>query len=101
MKNPVSFATNRIYVCSFLGISGRVTMDENGDPEPDFALWFNGPDTEEIIHCISLEMVPETNTIVILKQKYWFKKFLLLYHFNKHLSSTVYLGSYKIAKLVE
>ena len=40
-------------------------MDDNGDPEPDFALWFNGPNTEALIHWASFEVNPANNTGVI------------------------------------
>ena len=40
-------------------------MDHNGDTEPDYALWFNGPNTEELTHWTTFEVDPKTGLGVI------------------------------------
>ena len=41
-------------------------MDDNGDTAPDFALWFNGPNTEEFTNWAAFEVDINTDSGVII-----------------------------------
>ena len=39
-----------------IGITGLVQMDDNADRQPDFWLWYNGPDVEAMTPFMELVM---------------------------------------------
>ena len=64
------------------GQSGRVVIDDNGDLEPDWALWYYSPDTDEIIKYMEF-VIGVTNAYVSTWGKViyqWLKLYSLVAH---------------------
>ena len=48
-----------------LGQTGRVVIDDNGDLEPDWALWYNSPDTDGMIRYMEFSIGPDNTNVSV------------------------------------